>query len=152
MPSLCPNRCSGQASKTAKRRAAGACLTGAAGSDDPVSIGWMPTGDSTVPTRATAIFCSNAAGDRYPSAECRRYGLYQPSMIAAQLERNWEAALQRVAACEARLTAQDWPDPKPERTALGGFSGDLDAAWNAPGVTTRTRQRLGARPDHGHHR
>ncbi len=62
-------------------------------------------------------------------------------MIAAQLEKSWEGALQRVLACEKRLTSveQSQPSSKPD---LAGLAEDLEAAWNAPGVTMRARQQL----------
>jgi len=51
----------------------------------------------------------------------RRYAACDPDnrLIAAQLEKSWGAALRRA-----------------------GLADDLDAAWNAPGVTMRARQRL----------
>jgi excisionase family DNA binding protein len=74
----------------------------------------------------------------------RRYAACDPEhrLIAAQLEKNWETALQRVAACEARLVAPDACGPVLAADELTALAHDLDAAWNAPGVTTRTRQRL----------
>ncbi|MCA7955779.1 recombinase family protein [Burkholderia seminalis] len=74
----------------------------------------------------------------------RRYAACDPEnrLIAAQLEKNWEAALRRVQACQARLETVTKPDaqaPLPDFTKLAE---DLRAAWNAPGVTMRTRQQL----------
>jgi DNA invertase Pin-like site-specific DNA recombinase len=74
----------------------------------------------------------------------RRYAACDPDnrLIAAQLERNWETALQRVAACRARLDA-DRSSPEASRPQdFAGLAQDLAAAWNAPGTTMRTRQRL----------
>lgn len=75
----------------------------------------------------------------------RRYAACDPDnrLIAAQLEKNWEAALQRVQSFQARLDefvapplpAMDIPD-------FGKLAEDLDAAWHAPGVTMRARQQL----------
>src|SRR5262245_54814660 len=82
---------------------------------------------------------------RYEAALAeRRYAACDPDnrLIAAQLEKSWETALRRVEACEARLEAARSPDlpvAPPNFTALAD---DLDAAWTAPGVTMRTRQRL----------
>ena len=73
----------------------------------------------------------------------RRYAACDPDnrLIAAQLEKNWEATLRRVAACEAHLRT-----PESDRSAavpdLVGLADDLQAAWNAPGVSMRTRQQL----------
>jgi excisionase family DNA binding protein len=74
----------------------------------------------------------------------RRYAACDPDnrLIAAQLEKSWEAALRRVEACEARLEAAPSSDPAVVPPDFTGLADDLDAAWNAPGVTMRTRQRL----------
>jgi len=80
---------------------------------------------------------------RYEAALAeRRYAACDPDnrLIAAQLEKNWEAALRRVEDCEARGTPVSAP-----AAAVPDFAGlaeDLEAAWHAPAVTTRTRQRL----------
>jgi excisionase family DNA binding protein len=74
----------------------------------------------------------------------RRYAACDPDnrLIAAQLERSWEVALRRVEACEARLDAVRVPDPAATVPDFAGLADDLAAAWNAPSVTMRTRQRL----------
>ena len=74
----------------------------------------------------------------------RRYAACDPEnrLIAAQLEKHWEAALQRVEACRARLAALDAPKPATPMPDFGGLAADLATAWSAPGVTTRTRQQL----------
>ncbi|MBK8209247.1 MAG: recombinase family protein [Rhodospirillales bacterium] len=74
----------------------------------------------------------------------RRYAACDPDnrLIAAQLEKSWEAALRRVEACQARLQTVATPDPATVPPDFTGLAGDLDAAWNAPGVTMRARQRL----------
>lgn len=75
----------------------------------------------------------------------RRYAACDPDnrLIAAQLEKHWEAALQRVQACEKRLLAADAAAPiAATGPDLIGLAEDLDAAWHAPGVTTRARQQL----------
>lgn len=73
----------------------------------------------------------------------RRYAACDPDnrLIAAQLEKNWEAALRRVQACQARLETVRAPaaTPAPDFAKLAE---DLDAVWNAPGVTMRMRQQL----------
>jgi hypothetical protein len=63
-------------------------------------------------------------------------------LIAAQLEKSWEAALQRVEGCEARLAALQTPGSTTSIPNFVGLADDLDAAWNAPGVTMRSRQQL----------
>jgi len=74
----------------------------------------------------------------------RRYAACDPDnrLIAAQLEKSWETALRRVEACEVRLAATQTPDPAEAPPDFAGLGDDLDAAWNAPGVTMRTPQRL----------
>jgi len=74
----------------------------------------------------------------------RRYAACDPDnrLIAAQLEKSWEAALQRVKDFEVRLAALerlDAAEPTPDFT---GIAADLESAWNAPGVTMRARQQL----------
>ena len=75
----------------------------------------------------------------------RRYAACDPQnrLIAAQLEKHWEDALQRVQALEKRLQADDAAAPAaPQTSDLIGLSSDLEVAWNAPGVTARARQQL----------
>ena len=73
----------------------------------------------------------------------RRYAACDPEnrLIAAQLERSWEAALRRVQSCQARLEAVRTPDPAADAPDFAGLAEDLSSAWNAPGVTMRARQR-----------
>jgi excisionase family DNA binding protein len=74
----------------------------------------------------------------------RRYAACDPDirLIAAQLEKSWEATLRRVEDCQARLEAMRTRDPAAASPDFIGLADDLDAAWNAPGVTMRARQRL----------
>lgn len=74
----------------------------------------------------------------------RRYAACDPDnrLIAAQLEKSWEAALRRVEVCQARLEKVRTPDPAAASPDFAGLADDLNVAWNAPGVTMRTRQRL----------
>jgi hypothetical protein len=75
----------------------------------------------------------------------RRYAACDPDnrLIAAQLEKSWEAALRRVQACQARLDGLHMPDAVVAATPdFAALAEDLDAAWNASGVTMRTRQQL----------
>jgi DNA invertase Pin-like site-specific DNA recombinase len=74
----------------------------------------------------------------------RRYAACDPDnrLIAAQLERSWEAALRRVEVCRARLDAVRAPSSTTSTPDFAGIAKDLSAAWSAPGTTTRTRQRL----------
>ena len=74
----------------------------------------------------------------------RRYAACDPDnrLIAAQLEKSWEATLQRVQACEVRLAALETPSSTTPTPNFAGLADDLEAAWNAPGVTMRSRQQL----------
>ena len=73
----------------------------------------------------------------------RRYAACDPDnrLIAAQLEKSWEGALQRVLACELRLNSVEQAQSS-SRPDLAGLAEDLAAAWDAPGVTMRARQQL----------
>jgi DNA invertase Pin-like site-specific DNA recombinase len=74
----------------------------------------------------------------------RRYAACDPDnrLIAAQLEKAWEAALQRVEACRQRLDGMREQDARTVCPDLAGLADDLSVAWNAPKTTMRTRQRL----------
>jgi excisionase family DNA binding protein len=74
----------------------------------------------------------------------RRYAACDPEhrLIAAQLERSWEEALQRVRSCEERLAQRAAAGAPAPEADLESLAGDLEAAWDAPGTTMRTRQRL----------
>ena len=74
----------------------------------------------------------------------RRYAACDPDnrLIAAQLEKSWEAALRRVETSQTRLDAVRTLGPAAPSPDFAGLADDLTAAWNAPGVTMRTRQRL----------
>ena len=74
----------------------------------------------------------------------RRYAACDPDnrLIAAQLEKSWETALLRVQACEVRLAAVETPGFTAPMPDFVGLADDLEAAWNAPGVTMRSRQQL----------
>lgn len=74
----------------------------------------------------------------------RRYAACDPDnrLIAAQLEKSWEDALRRVQLYEQRLDLTKQPAPTAAATDFAGLAEDLHAAWNAPGVTMRTRQQL----------
>jgi excisionase family DNA binding protein len=74
----------------------------------------------------------------------RRYAACDPDnrLIAAQLEKNWEAALRRVRELETRQPAEKRPDITVDPNAFTSLADNLSAAWNAPGVTMRARQQL----------
>jgi hypothetical protein len=74
----------------------------------------------------------------------RRYAACDPDnrLIASQLEKAWEAALQRVERCRQQLDRMQEPDAYHARPDFKGLADDLSAAWKAPRTTMRTRQRL----------
>lgn len=75
----------------------------------------------------------------------RRYAACDPEnrLIAAQLERSWEATLHRVRLCEERLESRSDTDASPVNVdALEGLADDLQAAWSASSTTMRTRQHI----------
>jgi excisionase family DNA binding protein len=74
----------------------------------------------------------------------RRYASCDPDnrLIAAQLEKNWEAALRRVRDLEARQPAERPSDVRVAPDAFANLADNLSAAWNAPDVTMRARQQL----------
>jgi excisionase family DNA binding protein len=75
----------------------------------------------------------------------RRYASCDPDnrLVASQLEERWEQAMRRVRACEDKVTAHKAvPSVDAPHADLRGLASDLEAAWSAPGVTMRTRQRL----------
>jgi hypothetical protein len=85
---------------------------------------------------------------KYEAAlEARRHRAVDPDKrhVARELEARWEAALECVRAIEQRLAeARDsaHASSEPDRETLIGLSRGLVAAWNAPGVEMRTKQRL----------
>lgn len=74
----------------------------------------------------------------------RRYAACDPDnrLIAAQLEKTWEAALQRVEACRQQLDAVAAQGGDMVHPDFTGLADDLAATWNAPRTSMRTRQRL----------
>lgn len=74
----------------------------------------------------------------------RRYAACDPDnrLIAAQLEKNWEAALRRVQDIEARSVDQKRAVVEVDPGAFANLADNLSEAWNAPGVTMRARQQL----------
>ena len=81
------------------------------------------------------------------SLASRRYEAVDPNkrLVARELESRWNAALERVAELEAkiaRLDAAAKARPQIDRAGLLALAHDLPAAWNAPGIDPRTKQRL----------
>jgi len=81
------------------------------------------------------------------SLAARRHGAVDPDkrLVARELEGRWEAALEHVAAVEARLAQLDAApasQPRVDRADLLSLAQDLSAVWNAPTADSRTKQRL----------
>jgi DNA invertase Pin-like site-specific DNA recombinase len=81
------------------------------------------------------------------SLASRRYEAVDPNkrLVARELEARWNVALERVAELKeriARIDATAITRPAIDRAGLLALAHDLPAAWNAPGVDTRTKQRL----------
>jgi hypothetical protein len=74
----------------------------------------------------------------------RRYAACDPEnrLIAAQLEKNWEATLRRVQDCEVTLDAARTPQATTAVPDFAGLAHDFEGAWKNPHVTMRTRQQL----------
>ncbi|MGA2794540.1 MAG: recombinase family protein, partial [Roseiarcus sp.] len=74
----------------------------------------------------------------------RRYAACDPDnrLIAATLEKSWEATLRRVQECELRLNAARAPIATLAKPDFAGIAEDLEAAWKTSSVTMRTRQQL----------
>jgi hypothetical protein len=63
-------------------------------------------------------------------------------LIAATLEKSWEATLRRVQECELRLNTARAPMATLATPNFAGIAEDLEAAWKSSSVTMRTRQQL----------
>ncbi len=81
------------------------------------------------------------------SLASRRYEAVDPvkRLVARELEARWNIALERVAELEQRLARMDdqaASRPGVDKESLLMLARDLASAWNAPGATMRTKQRL----------
>lgn len=75
----------------------------------------------------------------------RRYHAVDPDnrLVAAELESRWNEAIMKLQDCEARVASHAHSSPVlPDKEAFVGLAQDLEAAWSAPTVEMRTRQRL----------
>jgi DNA invertase Pin-like site-specific DNA recombinase len=86
---------------------------------------------------------------RYEAAHARRqYDAVDPAnrLVAAELERRWNEALQSVAKIEGEIAAMiaRRPPPlgEPERQQLMALGADLERAWSHPAATAATRKRI----------
>ena len=86
---------------------------------------------------------------RYEAAHARRqYDSVDPAnrLVAGELERRWNEALQTVAKIEADIAALIARHPPPlgeqERQQLMALGADLERAWSHPAATAATRKRI----------
>jgi len=86
---------------------------------------------------------------RYEAAHARRqYDAVDPAnrLVAGELERRWNEALQVIARIEGDIAAMiaRRPPPlgEPERQQLLSLGADLERAWSHPAATPATRKRI----------
>ena len=86
---------------------------------------------------------------RFEAAHARRqYDAVDPAnrLVAAELERRWNDALQTVRRIEAEIAATVAAKPSPlgerERQQLMRLGADLELAWSHPAATAATRKRV----------
>jgi DNA invertase Pin-like site-specific DNA recombinase len=86
---------------------------------------------------------------RYEAAHARRqYDAVDPTnrLVAGELERRWNEALQAVHRIEGEIAAIVAAKPPPlgerERQQLMQLGADLELAWSHPGATAATRKRI----------
>ena len=85
---------------------------------------------------------------RYATDRARRqYELIDPAnrLVAAELERRWEAALQQVSAVEQRLEevqSSRRQSPVPSEADFLALAKDFATVWNHPDVDVRLKKRL----------
>lgn len=86
---------------------------------------------------------------RYEATHARRqYDAVDPAnrLVAGELERRWNDALQAVARIEAEIATMIARRPQPlgelEREQLMALGADLERAWSHPAATAATRKRI----------
>jgi hypothetical protein len=86
---------------------------------------------------------------RFEAAHARRqYDAVDPTnrLVAGELERRWNEALQVVRGIESEIAAIEARKPTPlgerEREQLMRLGADLELAWSHPAATSATRKRI----------
>ena len=86
---------------------------------------------------------------RYEAAHARQqYDAVDPAnrLVAGELERRWNKALEDVHQIEGEIAALEPQRPSPlgekERDQLMRLGADLDLAWSHPAATSATRKRI----------
>jgi DNA invertase Pin-like site-specific DNA recombinase len=102
--------------------------------------------ETTAAERQLELFLQQA---RYEVAHARRqYDAVDPAnrLVAGELERRWNEALQATAKIESDIAAMiaRRPPPlgEPERQQLMTLGADLERAWSHPAATAVTRKRI----------
>ena len=104
------------------------------------------SGETTAAERQLQLSLQQA---RYDVAHARRqYDAVDPAnrLVAGELERRWNEALQAVVRTESEIAAMIARRPPPlgelERQQLLGLGADLARAWSHPAATAATRKRI----------
>lgn len=84
---------------------------------------------------------------RYAMERARRqYDASDPEnrLVTAELERRWNAAMQKVYELEAKSEQERSRKPmtRPDSAALGGMDADLEAVWHSPEAEVRLKKRI----------
>jgi DNA invertase Pin-like site-specific DNA recombinase len=103
-------------------------------------------GESSAAKRQLELALQRA---RFEAAHARRqYDAVDPAnrLVAGELERRWNEALQAVHRIESEIAAIDASKPLPlakaEREQLMQLGADLARAWSHPAATSATRKRI----------
>ena len=77
----------------------------------------------------------------------RRYEAVDPAnrLVASELERRWNAMMERAGALERRLQCEPGeakPEAIPDKELLLSLAQDLPAVWNSPAADMRLKQRI----------
>jgi DNA invertase Pin-like site-specific DNA recombinase len=83
---------------------------------------------------------------RYAEGLARKqYNAVDPDnrLVASELERRWNTALQKVKEIEARVEQEQLRDEaQPDRAHLGGLAADLEDVWSSPDTDVRLKKRI----------
>ena len=94
---------------------------------------------------ALALELEQARYDAHLAA--RRYEAVDPAnrLVAAELERRWNASMEHVSALERRLECEVTdikPEVIPDKELLLSLAQDLPAVWDSPAADMRLKQRI----------
>jgi hypothetical protein len=83
---------------------------------------------------------------RYAEGLARKqYNAVDPDnrLVASELERRWNTALQKVKEIEGRVEQEQLrEEAKPDRNHLGGLAADLEDVWSSPETDVRLKTRI----------